>query len=192
MRIKDNFLDKEEFDKLSSHIMGESFPWYYSDIITNKNDTNDKLYFVHHIYNSKQPGITSDWCNLFNKFLKKLNYKSLIRIKANLYIGTKKKVIHEAHKDFPYKHKGCILYMNVTYKTHTITDKKYPGIVHADGTTRLQIVDSDPHRKLLEAWKKKTKCPMILNTSLNIKGEPIVNDEYDIKKFTLNTAVEVL
>jgi len=84
-------------------------------------------------------------------------------------------------------------YMNATYKTLTITDKKYPGIVHADGTTRLQIVDeSDTHRKLLEAWKKKTGCPMILNTSLNIKGEPIVNDEYDIKKFTLNTAVEVL
>tara|TARA_R100001244_G_C5103428_1_gene119386 strand:+ start:46 stop:543 length:498 start_codon:yes stop_codon:yes gene_type:complete len=117
MRIEDNFLDKEEFDKLSSAIMGENFPWYYSDIITNKNDTNDKLYFVHHIYNSKRPGFlertgASDWCNLFNKFLKKLNYKSLIRIKANLYIGTKKKVIHEAHKDFPYKHKGCILYMN--------------------------------------------------------------------------------
>ena len=110
MRIKDNFLDKEEFDKLSSHIMGESFPWYYSDIITNKKDTNDKLYFVHHIY--KQPGIASDWCNLFNKFLKKLNYKSLIRIKANLYMGTKKKVIHEAHKDYLYNHKGCILYMN--------------------------------------------------------------------------------
>jgi carbamoyltransferase len=84
-------------------------------------------------------------------------------------------------------------YMNVAYKTHSITDKKYPGIVHADGTTRLQIVDdSDSHRKLLEAWKKKTGCPMILNTSLNIKGEPIVNDEYDIKKFTLNTGVEVL
>ena len=83
-------------------------------------------------------------------------------------------------------------YMNVTYRSLSITDKKYPGIVHADGTTRLQIVDSDPHRNLLEAWKKKTGCPMILNTSLNIKGEPIINDEYDIKKFTLNTGVEVL
>ena len=83
-------------------------------------------------------------------------------------------------------------YMNVAYKTQGITDKKYPGIVHADGTTRLQIVDENPHRQLLEAWKKKTGCPMILNTSLNIKGEPIVNDEYDIKKFTLNTGVEVL
>ena len=83
-------------------------------------------------------------------------------------------------------------YMNVAYKTHSITDKKYPGIVHADGTTRLQIVDENPHRQLLEAWKKKTGCPMILNTSLNIKGEPIVNDEFDVKKFTLNTGVEVI
>ena len=84
-------------------------------------------------------------------------------------------------------------YMNSTYHASTYTEKKFPGIVHADGTTRLQIVDdSGCHRKLLEAWKIKTGYPMILNTSLNIKGEPIVNDELDVKKFELNTGVKVL
>ena len=153
MRIEVNFLDKEEFDKLSSTIMGENFPWYYSDIITNKNDTNDKLYFVHHIYNSKQPGITSDWCNLFNKFLKKLNYKSLIRIKANLYIGTKKKVIHEAHKDYLYNHKGCILYMNdnngcTYFKDRTVTPKANRAILFDPSIPHSSSLCDDQKRRV--------------------------------------------
>jgi carbamoyltransferase len=35
--------------------------------------------------------------------------------------------------------------------------------------------DAPLTRALLEVWYKKTGCPMLLNTSLNIKGEPIVN-----------------
>ena len=83
-------------------------------------------------------------------------------------------------------------YMNSTFIADNNTRKKFPGIVHVDGTTRLQIVENGIHRELLEKWKAKTGHPMILNTSLNIKGEPIVNDEFDVKKFTLNTGVEVL
>ena len=83
-------------------------------------------------------------------------------------------------------------YMNSTFAARSITKGKFPGLIHVDGTTRLQIVEDGIHRELLEKWKAKTKNAMILNTSLNIKGEPIVNDEYDIKKFTLNTGVEVL
>ena len=83
-------------------------------------------------------------------------------------------------------------YMNSTFAARSITKGKFPGLIHVDGTTRLQIVEDGIHRELLEKWKAKTKNPMILNTSLNIKGEPIVNDEYDVKKFIQNTGVEVL
>ena len=83
-------------------------------------------------------------------------------------------------------------YMNSTFIANNNTRKKFPGIVHVDDTTRLQIVENGVHRELLEKWKAKTGYPMILNTSLNIKGEPIVNDEFDVKKFILNTGVEVL
>jgi carbamoyltransferase len=55
--------------------------------------------------------------------------------------------------------------------------KDFPAIIHKDGTSRVQTVGSDAPltRALLEVWYKKTGCPMLLNTSLNIKGEPIVN-----------------
>jgi carbamoyltransferase len=38
-------------------------------------------------------------------------------------------------------------------------------------------------RRLLEAWYSRTGCPMLLNTSLNIKGEPMVNDRADADRF---------
>jgi carbamoyltransferase len=61
----------------------------------------------------------------------------------------------------------------------------FPAIVHVDGTSRVQTVAADGSgiRKLLEAWYKETGCPMLLNTSLNIRGEPMVNDRADADRF---------
>lgn len=63
----------------------------------------------------------------------------------------------------------------------------YPAIVHHDGTSRVQTVgkkDNVNFRKLLERWYQETGCPMLLNTSLNIKGKPMVNDWNDAKEFS--------
>ena len=61
----------------------------------------------------------------------------------------------------------------------------YPAIVHRDGTSRIQTVaaDGSGFRRLLEAWYARTGCPMLLNTSLNIRGEPMVNDRADADRF---------
>ena len=62
----------------------------------------------------------------------------------------------------------------------------FPAIVHVDGTSRIQTVahDSDSGiRELLEKWYVMTGCPMLLNTSLNIRGEPMVNDRADADRF---------
>jgi carbamoyltransferase len=61
----------------------------------------------------------------------------------------------------------------------------YPAIVHHDGTSRIQTVSKDGSgiRRLLEAWYAATGCPMLLNTSLNIRGEPMVNDRSDADRF---------
>ena len=65
-------------------------------------------------------------------------------------------------------------------------------MIHLDGTSRVQEVTDDPHRTLLQEWKKETGCPMLLNTSLNNKGEPIVNTEKDAQNFEYKTRVKVL
>jgi carbamoyltransferase len=61
----------------------------------------------------------------------------------------------------------------------------FPAIIHYDGTSRVQTVPSDGSgiRELLEKWYVLTGCPMLLNTSLNIRGEPMVNDRFDAARF---------
>ena len=73
--------------------------------------------------------------------------------------------------------------------------ESYPGIVHKDGSSRVQTVgpnDNKNLRQLLERWYELTGCPMLLNTSLNIKGEPMVNDILDAARFSRRYSVEVL
>jgi carbamoyltransferase len=69
----------------------------------------------------------------------------------------------------------------------------YPAICHADGTSRVQTVGPDGSgiRQLLERWYEETGCPMLLNTSLNIKGKPIVNNLTDAKEFEKKYGVKV-
>ena len=69
----------------------------------------------------------------------------------------------------------------------------FPAIVHKDGTSRVQTVPRDGSgiRQLLEAWYRATGCPMLLNTSLNIRGEPMVNDRADADRFESEYGVKV-
>lgn len=61
----------------------------------------------------------------------------------------------------------------------------FPAVIHVDGTSRIQTVPKDGSgiRKLLEQWMEQTGCPVLLNTSLNIRGEPMVNDRADADRF---------
>jgi carbamoyltransferase len=69
----------------------------------------------------------------------------------------------------------------------------YPAIVHHDGTSRVQTVPNNGSgiRRLLEKWYVLTGCPMLLNTSLNIRGEPMVNDRADADRFEKLYGVKV-
>jgi len=78
--------------------------------------------------------------------------------------------------------------------TATVRDPSlYPAICHADGTARVQTVPRDDSgiRALLERWFELTGCPMLLNTSLNIKGKPMVNDLTDAQEFATMYNVKV-
>ena len=87
---------------------------------------------------------------------------------------------------------------NTPYMQYTAScthGKAFPAIIHYDNTSRVQTVsksDNEGFYELLKEWKKQTGCPMLLNTSLNIKGQPIVNDVADGKAFTKKYGVKVL
>ena len=71
---------------------------------------------------------------------------------------------------------------------------KFPAVVHPDGTSRVQTVNRDQHPglyKLLREFYDFSGCPMLVNTSLNIKGQPMVNTEQDASDFAKHYGVEV-
>ena len=81
-------------------------------------------------------------------------------------------------------------YMQYTYHCR---DKDMQDICHIDMTSRIQTVDEKNPvlYELLKEWYKKTKIPYLINTSLNIKGQPILNDEADIIEFEKEYKVKV-
>ena len=70
----------------------------------------------------------------------------------------------------------------------------FPAVCHVDGTARVQTVTRAQHPglyQLLVAWKDQTGCPMLLNTSLNVKGLPIANTMGDAQIFAKTYNVKV-
>jgi carbamoyltransferase len=70
-----------------------------------------------------------------------------------------------------------------------------PAVTHVDYSARVQTVDETRHGryyKLLKAFERKTGCPMIVNTSFNVRGEPIVCTPADAYNCFLATNMDVL
>tara|TARA_R110000751_G_C13497482_1_gene449915 strand:- start:46 stop:519 length:474 start_codon:yes stop_codon:yes gene_type:complete len=109
MDIIDNFLDETEFKQIQKIIMSNEFPWYYNKNISNPADAKHLYFFSHNFFKDE---VKSGLFGLWENFLKKLNYKALIRIKGGLYPSHTKVRPNNFHTDFPFKHKGCIFYIN--------------------------------------------------------------------------------
>lgn len=71
--------------------------------------------------------------------------------------------------------------------------QQFPSIVHIDGSSRIQTVTEDTPdiHNLLIKWKEISGCPMLLNTSLNIRGEPLVNSRSDAIDWQKNYGVSI-
>ena len=76
-----------------------------------------------------------------------------------------------------------------------ISRSSLPAITHVDYTARIQTVNKDTnlrYYKLIEAFKKRTGCPVIINTSFNVRGEPIVCTPEDAYKCFMRTEMDAL
>jgi len=70
-----------------------------------------------------------------------------------------------------------------------------PAITHVDYSARMQTVDKDRHGryyKLLKSFEARTGCPVIINTSFNVRGEPIVCRPEEAYRCFLATNMDVL
>jgi carbamoyltransferase len=70
-----------------------------------------------------------------------------------------------------------------------------PAVTHVDYSARVQTVDADRHgryRKLLEHFHERTGCPVLINTSFNVRGEPIVCTPAEAYRCFLSTHIDAL
>ena len=105
MKIEDNYLGWDVFNKLQSRMMGAgpnkegkffSFPWMYNDNIDYADD-EDKFQFIHIFYHEFAP--ISPCVEVINPIMEKLKITAIIRIKANLLTRTPKIVENAYHHD---------------------------------------------------------------------------------------------
>jgi carbamoyltransferase len=70
-----------------------------------------------------------------------------------------------------------------------------PAITHVDYSARLQTVDERRHGryyKLIKHFDQKTGCPLVINTSFNVRGEPIVMSPEQAYRCFMATNIDVL
>ena len=104
--LKDNYLNKEDYNNLKRIMLGNDFPWYFQDEAVYKPQEWAHAFFNHN------DGITSGFFNILKPILKKLDIKALIRVKANLYTNHGKIEEHKNHSDFPFPHQGALFALN--------------------------------------------------------------------------------
>lgn len=76
-----------------------------------------------------------------------------------------------------------------------IMRSEIPAVTHIDYSARVQTVDKENNPRayeVLQAFDKKTGCPVLINTSFNVRGEPIVCTPLDALKCFVNTNMDVL
>jgi carbamoyltransferase len=77
----------------------------------------------------------------------------------------------------------------------TVPKTKFPGITHVDRSSRIQTIASSDNpilHQLLERFRNETDCPMLVNTSFNVRGEPIVCSPDDAYQCFMKTNLDAL
>ncbi len=113
----------------------------------------------------------------------------------------------DMNEDSPYMllvtniNKNKIIEMNEEQKKLFGIDKlnikrsEIPAVTHIDYSARVQTVHEETNKKyfkLIQKFKEKTKCPIIVNTSFNVRGEPIVNTPADAFNCFMGTNLDKL
>ena len=100
----------------------------------------------------------------------------------------------------PLRNENCIKMNNEQDKLFgieklNIPRSNVPAITHVDYSARVQTVNTKTNPRyygLIKAFKKKTGCPMVVNTSFNVRGEPIVCTPQDAYRCFMRTEMDVL
>jgi len=103
-------------------------------------------------------------------------------------------VLEGFENDLLKSYDGHGKFMIRAYRVTELGKEKMPAAVHADNTTRPQVVgDENPaFRELLQSFYQKTGIPALINTSMNVKGEPIAATHVDALKCFFSSGLDAL
>jgi hypothetical protein len=119
--VIDNFLPKEEYEKIHNVLGGEHFPWYYADHVSDiGKDFPLSFYFVHTFFIKSNNN--SNHSNVIQPILNILEPKSILRIKANFYPRTDKILKHGYHCDQNFDVKSALYFVNSNDGVTTFED----------------------------------------------------------------------
>lgn len=103
--------------------------------------------------------------------------------------------ILEEHCSHYFDFDGVSPHMLLIANATEVAKSTIPAALHVDGTARLHTVSSTSnprYYKLIDAFRKRTNIPVLLNTSFNLAGEPIVENPADAIRCFLNSDIDYL
>ncbi|HMT29246.1 MAG TPA: carbamoyltransferase C-terminal domain-containing protein, partial [Bacteroidia bacterium] len=104
-------------------------------------------------------------------------------------------ILENKANDYFHLHPTKYNTMMVTAASKEGAKKLMPAVIHEDGTARIQTVSANGNPefyKLLESFYNLTGCPALINTSFNVRGEPIVSSVEDALRAFLYTDIDIL
>ena len=122
IRVKENYLDKNYFNKIKSEITSFYFPWFYQSKMTEDGYGWEKPYFSHIFYDKFFPN--SKYYSLLVDCLNIMEIKSLIRVRANLSLDYNERYYSSWHVDQETPCKVAILYLNTNNGYTEIKDNE--------------------------------------------------------------------
>jgi carbamoyltransferase len=121
------------------------------------------------------------------KLNKQVKHRQAFRPFAPVVLAERAHEIFADHRDSPF--------MLLAEAVRPEWRERIPAVVHVDGTARVQTIREDqnaPLYRLIKAFDALTGVPVLLNTSFNVKGEPIVETPADAIHCFLTTGIDYL
>lgn len=111
MQVIRNFIKNPKvFNDIQSTLMGNNFPWYFSDFVASPED-NEDYYFLHSLYDSNKQ-LSEYFGQIAMPILGSLNFNYLIRARTNLYTKHPTNEKSDLHRDSPEPHTVALFYVN--------------------------------------------------------------------------------
>ena len=164
IKVFDDFLSKEDFEKIFYTMNGDNFPWYYNDYVNDNNDNKNHFQFIHGFYDKV---INSDFFPMVEPLLRKLKVTAIARVKANLLLKTDMPVVHNYHTDYDWTYKWWTAIYYVNSNNGRTIFKKNKKSVYCEAN-RLVLFDGRlPHCSVTSTNSKKR---IVINLNFFNKG----------------------